>query len=64
MSILFRMMIRDQAAFARSIRRMLTWDFERIIVAHAEPVVEDAKTTLIEACRERGISVFPASADT
>jgi hypothetical protein len=64
MSILFRMMIRDQAAFARSVRRMLTWDFERIILAHAEPVEEDAKTTLIEACRERGISFFPAPADT
>lgn len=64
MSILFRMMIRDQAAFARSIRQMLEWDFERIIVAHAEPLEEDARTTLIEACRERGISVFPAPADT
>jgi hypothetical protein len=64
MSILFRMMIRDQEAFARSMRQMLEWDFERIVVGHAEPVEEDAKTTLIEGCRDRGISLFPPRNDT
>jgi hypothetical protein len=64
MSILFRMMISDQAAFARSLRQMLKWDLGRIVVAHAEPVEEDAKSTLIEACRERGIALYPPANDT
>lgn len=64
MSVLFRLMIRDQEAFARSMRQMLEWDFERIVVAHAEPVEKDAKIILIEACRDRGISLFPPQDET
>lgn len=64
MSVLFRMMIRDPAAFARSLRQILEWDFTRIVVGHAEPVERDAKATLIEACRDRGITLFPEGSET
>ena len=37
-TILFRAGIRDRAAAATSIRRMLEWDFDRILVGHGEDV--------------------------
>lgn len=45
----FRMLIDDKAAFERSIRRMLEWDFERVVVAHREPLEREAKTTVTSA---------------
>ncbi len=35
---LFRLVIKDKEAFRRSIRKILTWDFERIIMGHGEVV--------------------------
>ena len=37
-TMLFRAGIRDKAAAADSIRRMLAWDFDRILVGHGEDV--------------------------
>ena len=54
-SSFFGMMIRDKGAFSRSIRKLLEWDFQQIVVAHAEPLRRDAKVVLMDACRERGI---------
>ena len=55
MSPFFRLMIRDRAAFAASARAMLAWDFERIIVAHGEPVTENAKERFAAALGSHGL---------
>jgi len=54
MSRMFRLMIRDRATFAESIRQMMQWDFDRIIVAHGEMIETNAKATLAKALAARG----------
>ena len=46
MSVFFRLTIRDRAAFARSLQRLLACDFDRVVVAHREPILTDARATL------------------
>lgn len=46
-----RMLVRDRAAAAASVRRILAWDFERIVMAHGEIVDHDARPRLSEALR-------------
>jgi hypothetical protein len=48
----FRFLISDKQAFARSVTKMLEWDFDRVIVAHREPVVGGAKSAVREALRK------------
>jgi hypothetical protein len=48
----FRMLISDKEAFQRSVRKMLDWDFERVIVGHREPVVSAAKEVVERSLRE------------
>ncbi len=55
LSIFFRALIRDRAAFAGSLSRILAWDFQRLVVAHASPVLEDARTVFEDALREQGL---------
>ncbi len=43
MSLAFRLAIRDRAAFRESMRRLLAWDFDRIIVGHGEPIETGGK---------------------
>jgi hypothetical protein len=50
-SRLFRATIVDRPALERSLRRVLEWDFERLIVGHGEPLLEDAKGALARAFR-------------
>lgn len=45
----FRMLISDKQAFERSMRRMLEWDFERVVVAHREPLERGAKKAVESA---------------
>jgi hypothetical protein len=45
----FRMLIKDQNAFEQSIRTMLKWDFERVVVAHREPLQTGGKKAVEEA---------------
>jgi hypothetical protein len=45
----FRMLINDKDAFERSIKRMLEWDFERVVVAHREPLETEAKSAVAKA---------------
>ncbi len=54
MSHMFRMMIRDRAAFTASVRQMMQWDFERIVVAHGEIVKSNAKAVLREVLAGHG----------
>jgi hypothetical protein len=44
MSMFFRLMIRDRAAFKNSIASALEWDFERIVVGHGEVITRDARS--------------------
>lgn len=45
-SLFFRMMIRDRAAFAASVRDMLRWDFDRIVVGHGAIIETGGKEKL------------------
>ena len=56
MSRLFRFCIKDRNSFAQSIRAIVALDFERIVVAHGEPIVENAKAKLIQLLAEHGLS--------
>jgi hypothetical protein len=49
MSAFFRLLISDRAALARSIQRMIHWDFDRVIVGHADVVETDAKQRVARA---------------
>ena len=42
---------KDKKAAKRSLTRILSWDFQQVIIAHGEPIVSDAKKTLREAWR-------------
>ncbi len=48
MSLFFRLMIKDRAAFEESLRPVLRWDFDRIIVGHGEIIVFGAKERVSE----------------
>jgi hypothetical protein len=54
-SLFFRvLMIRDRNAFKNSMRALWQWNFERIVVAHREPVESDARATVERALRDHG----------
>ena len=59
MSAFFRFMIKDRAAFIESMRPILSWDFERIIVGHGEIIAADAKRMFREELARRRL--LPAS---
>jgi len=46
--------IRDKEAFARSMSALLALDFERLVVAHWQPVETDAKRTMEQAVVKAG----------
>jgi hypothetical protein len=50
-SRLLRLLVRDRAAAAASARRILAWDFERVVMAHGEIVDRDARARMTEALR-------------
>jgi hypothetical protein len=53
MSLFFRLMIKDRAAFKESLRPVLKWDFERMVVGHGNPIERDAKRIFGEELRSR-----------
>ena|SRR5205814_5034808 len=56
-SVLYRfLVIRDKEAFARSMRALLALDFERLVVAHSEPIETDAKRAAEQALRDSQLS--------
>lgn len=55
-SLFFRLMIRDKRLFAQSMRSLLDWDFERILVAHSEPILQDARSLFRRALCEAGLA--------
>jgi hypothetical protein len=48
----WRHWVKDRAAFTRSIEAVLAWDFERIVMAHGEPVDDHAHDRFEIALRE------------
>lgn len=42
-SRLWRMMVRDREAAARSVADVLNWDFERVVMAHGRLIEDDAR---------------------
>lgn len=51
----FKAAIKDEAALTRSLRKILAWDFDRIVVGHGQPVSEDATEQLREAFKRIGL---------
>ena len=45
---------RDRPALRDSLARMMTWDFDRLIVGHGNPVATGAKTQVAEALARAG----------
>jgi hypothetical protein len=59
-SLLYRrLVIQDKAAFERSMRRLLNLDFERLVVAHWQPIQIEAKRAVAEAVANAGVSKMP-----
>ena len=48
MSRLFRFLIKDRTDFVSSIGRIAKLDFDKVVVAHGEPILENAKSRLLE----------------
>lgn len=46
----FRFPIKDREAFGASLGEVLSWPFERIILAHGEILLDDARSTLHRLC--------------
>jgi hypothetical protein len=46
MTLPFKLAIKDEAAYAASIRQILGWDFDRIIVGHGTPIESGGKEKL------------------
>jgi len=43
---------KDRQAASRSLRRILSWDFDRIIIAHGDLIEKDAKEVALQAWRQ------------
>jgi hypothetical protein len=49
---MWRRWVKDHAAFQRSMRRILAWDFERLVMAHGDIVDHGGRAALERAFRE------------
>jgi len=47
----YRFAWRDRSAAGRSLRRILQWDFDQVLMAHGEPITENAHAVIEEAWR-------------
>lgn len=56
LSKLFMGSVKDREAFTASLKKMLSQDFNRIVMAHGE-VLENAHQAAVEAIRERGLKI-------
>src|SRR2546423_3524237 len=55
-SAFFRLMISDRPAFERSVNALLHLDFEKLVVAHGEPLLSEAKPAVEQARRDFGFA--------
>lgn len=56
-SRLFRAMIRDRSAFEESLKEFLSLDFDRLVVAHGDPLLRDARGRAASVFRDLGYEV-------
>jgi hypothetical protein len=56
MSLVFRLMIRDRAAFRESLRDIFSWDFDRVVVGHGEAIPNHGKRRLSAVLQRFGLS--------
>jgi glyoxylase-like metal-dependent hydrolase (beta-lactamase superfamily II) len=56
-SAFLQLMVKDKAAFTRSLEQIMQWDFERIIVGHGDVVSVNAKALLRQTLADRGFVV-------
>jgi hypothetical protein len=54
MSVFFRLTINDRQAFANSMKTMLQWNFERLVVAHHQPIEKEARAAVERALHDSG----------
>ena len=55
-SLFFRVLaVCDRKAFANSLNQLLQWDFQRIVVAHREPIEYEARSAVERVLREAGL---------
>jgi len=54
MSRPFRMVIRDNAAFQRSMETVMRWEFDRVVVGHGVIIQSDGKRQLSDALKAAG----------
>jgi hypothetical protein len=55
MSLVFRLMIRDRAAFRESLRDIFSWDFDRVVVGHGELIPNHGKRRLSAVLQRFGL---------
>ncbi len=48
-SRVWRLLVKDRAAAAKSVSKVLSWDFQRVVVAHGDVVSEDARGRAVRA---------------
>ena len=51
----FRFFVADKEAVRRSVRKMLEWDFERVVVGHYEPILTSPRLAVEQALRDAGL---------
>ena len=54
MTRIFRLMVKDRAAFKESVQKMLQWEFDRIIPGHGEVIETGGKAELEQALKAAG----------
>ncbi len=52
---LYPMLVKDRAAYDRSILQLFAWDFDRIICGHDQPVPEHGQALLQQALARKGM---------
>lgn len=52
----YQQAIKDRAAYTASVKRVLDWDFDRIIVGHGAPIATRGKETLRSTLQAAGIA--------
>jgi hypothetical protein len=52
---LYPILIKDRPAYDRSIRALLAWDFDRIVVGHHVPILANGKALLKAALARKGM---------
>ena len=55
-SAFFRLTISDRKAFERSVNALLDLDFDKLVVAHWEPLLSGAKPSVKRALRDFGFA--------